>query len=167
LAAKSDLSMIERDYETRSYTVALDDKWPSRRRAEKLGGTVTRNFIEEIMRPLLNRTTGILYAILLLAGVACNREALRLSGFVDVPGGRVAFRVMGARDGIPLLMIHGGPGSTSCTYLATLTGVGASRPVVMYDQLHLGNSDRRVDLQRDAVLSRFVSEVAAIRSERS
>lgn len=126
---------------------------------------MTRNFIKEILRPLLNRTTYILSAILLLAGVACNREALRPSGFVDVPGGRVAFRVMGERDGIPLLMIHGGPGSTSCTYPATLTGVAASRPVVMYDQLDSGNSDRMVDLQRDAVLSRFVSEVAAIRAE--
>jgi len=45
LAAKSYLAMMERGYKTGSYTVVLDDNWPSRRTAEKLGGKVTRNFI--------------------------------------------------------------------------------------------------------------------------
>jgi GNAT superfamily N-acetyltransferase len=45
LAAKSYLAMIDRGYKTGSYTVVLDDNWPSRRTAEKLGGRVTRNFI--------------------------------------------------------------------------------------------------------------------------
>ncbi|HLA10204.1 MAG TPA: hypothetical protein VJ023_06390 [Pyrinomonadaceae bacterium] len=44
LAAKSYLAMIERGYKTASYTVVLDDNWPSRRTAEKLGAMVTRNF---------------------------------------------------------------------------------------------------------------------------
>jgi hypothetical protein len=44
LAAHSYLGMIERGYKTASYTVVLDDNWPSRRTAEKLGARVTRNF---------------------------------------------------------------------------------------------------------------------------
>jgi GNAT superfamily N-acetyltransferase len=44
LAAKSYLAMIDRGYKTGSYTVVMDDNWPSRRTAEKLGGQVTRNF---------------------------------------------------------------------------------------------------------------------------
>jgi ribosomal protein S18 acetylase RimI-like enzyme len=44
LAAKSFLAMIEHGYKTGSYTVVLDDNWPSRRTAEKLGARVTRNF---------------------------------------------------------------------------------------------------------------------------
>ena len=44
LAAKSYLAMIDRGYKTGSYTVVMDDNWPSRRTAEKLGGRVTRNF---------------------------------------------------------------------------------------------------------------------------
>ena len=44
LAASSYLAMIERGYKTGSYTVVLDDNWPSRRTAEKLGARVTRNF---------------------------------------------------------------------------------------------------------------------------
>ena len=44
LAAQSYLAMIERGYKTASYTVVMDDNWPSRKTAEKLGGRVTRNF---------------------------------------------------------------------------------------------------------------------------
>jgi hypothetical protein len=44
MAAKSYLAMMERGYRTASYTVVLDDNWPSRRTAEKLGCRVTRNF---------------------------------------------------------------------------------------------------------------------------
>ena len=53
LAARSFLAMIERGYTTGSYTVVLDDNWPSRRTAEKLGARVTRNFNiyrKELMR---------------------------------------------------------------------------------------------------------------------
>ena len=45
LAAKSYLAMIARGYTSASYTTVLDDNWPSRRTAERLGGRVTRNFI--------------------------------------------------------------------------------------------------------------------------
>jgi hypothetical protein len=44
LAARSYLAMIDRGYKTASYTVVLDDNWPSRRTAERLGARVTRNF---------------------------------------------------------------------------------------------------------------------------
>jgi ribosomal protein S18 acetylase RimI-like enzyme len=44
IAARSYLAMIERGYKTGSYTVVMDDNWPSRRTAEKLGARVTRNF---------------------------------------------------------------------------------------------------------------------------
>jgi proline iminopeptidase len=86
-------------------------------------------------------------------------------GFVDVPGGRVAFRVIGGGDGVPVLMIHGGPGGTGCSYVSTMDGIASSRPVVVYDQLGSGNSDRMQDLARDATLPRFVKEVAAIRQQ--
>jgi hypothetical protein len=44
LAAQSYLAMIERGYKSASYTVVLDDNWPSRRTAERLGARVVRNF---------------------------------------------------------------------------------------------------------------------------
>ncbi len=45
LAARSYLAMIGRGYKSASYTVVLDDNWPSRRTAEKLGCRVERNFV--------------------------------------------------------------------------------------------------------------------------
>lgn len=117
------------------------------------------------MRPRKRHSAWLLLAVLLAFAVCDSAEPLPDDGFVNVPGGRVAFRVMGESEGVPVLIIHGGPGSSSCMYPSTLTGVAASRPVVMYDQLDSGNSDRITDLERDAVLARFVAEVAAIRAE--
>lgn len=99
-----------------------------------------------------------------LALAACTPvRPLPEDGFVKVPGGRVAFRVLGSGASVPVLMIHGGPGGTGCNFASTMGGLAASRPVVVYDQLGSGNSDRMTDLARDAVLPRFVDEVSAIR----
>jgi len=104
--------------------------------------------------------------VLTLALVACGQPAgLPDDGFIDVTGGRIAFRVMGEGDGVPLLVIHGGPGATSCFYVETLTGIAAERPVILYDQLGSGYSDRITDLETLAVVPRFAEEVAAIRNE--
>nr|WP_298378502.1 proline iminopeptidase-family hydrolase [uncultured Halomonas sp.] len=86
-------------------------------------------------------------------------------GFVDVPGGRIAFRTFGEGDGTPLLVIHGGPGGTSCMYPSTLQGIAEDRPVITYDQLGSGNSDRMTNMEDQAVVPRFVDEVEAIRNE--
>ncbi len=107
-----------------------------------------------------------LSALLAVCFGACDaHQPLPDDGFVDVPGGRVAFRVLGSGTGVPVLMIHGGPGATSCNAASTMVGVASSRPVVIYDQLGSGNSDRMLDLERDATLPRFVEEVAAIRQQ--
>ena len=107
-------------------------------------------------------------ALLLLAlGAGCATvpaPALPEDGFVRVPGGRVAFKVLGSGAAIPVLMIHGGPGGVSCGFAGHMGGLAAARPVVIYDQLGSGNSDRMLDLRRDAVLPRFVDEVTAIRA---
>jgi proline iminopeptidase len=109
---------------------------------------------------------GALVGIVSLSLVACGAPSeLPDDGFVEVPGGRIAFRVMGDGTAVPLLVIHGGPGSSSCIYPSTLTGIAEERPVVMYDQLGSGYSDRITDLERYAVLPRFVEEVTALRNE--
>ena len=104
--------------------------------------------------------------VLAFALVACDPPVeLPDDGFIDVPGGRIAFRVLGDGAGVPLLVIHGGPGGSSCSYVSTLTGIAAERPVIVYDQLGSGYSDRITDLGTLAVLPRFVEEVTAIRNE--
>jgi proline-specific peptidase len=83
-------------------------------------------------------------------------------GFVEVPGGRVWYRVAGAdRPGVPLLGLHGGPGFTHDT-LTTLDGLASARPVVLYDQLGSGRSDRPGDPELYRV-ERYVEEVGRVR----
>ena len=61
-------------------------------------------------------------------------------GHIDVPGGRVWYRIAGPdAPGVPLLCLHGGPGSTH-DYLEPLADLADERPVVFYDQLGCGRS---------------------------
>ncbi len=87
-------------------------------------------------------------------------------GRCAVPGGWIWYRVNGkqhfAAGKTPLLCIHGGPG-LSHHYLLTLAVLAASRPVIFYDQLDSGNSDRPNDPALWRV-ERFVDEVEALRA---
>ena len=78
-------------------------------------------------------------------------------GFVQVPGGKIWFQVVGEGEGLPLITLHGGPGSTHFG-LEPLGALGKDRTVVFYDQLGCGNSDRPEDpgLWR---MERFVEEL--------
>ena len=80
---------------------------------------------------------------------------------VDVPGGRVWTCTWGDGPATPLLVLHGGPGMPS-HYLELLAGLAAERPVVLYDQLGCGRSDRPDDPSLWTV-TRAVAEVEAVR----
>jgi proline iminopeptidase len=83
-------------------------------------------------------------------------------GYVDVTGGRVWFRIDGADSTeTPLLVLHGGPGA-SHDYLEPLAALADERPVVFYDQLGCGNSDRPDDPALWTV-ERYVGEVGEVR----
>lgn len=115
------------------------------------------------------RRSGCLYGIGgMMTQAAAAQSLVRSStrsreGMLEVPGGRVFFRVVGDGPGAPLIVVHGGPGFPH-DYLANLAELGASRPVVLYDQLGCGRSDRPQDpsLWR---LERFVEELARLRDE--
>lgn len=66
-------------------------------------------------------------------------------GRLDVPGGRVWYRVVGDGPATPLVIVHGGPGATH-DYLESLEAVADERPVVFYDQLGAGRSDAPDDV---------------------
>ncbi len=83
------------------------------------------------------------------------------SGFISVPGGRVWFRVLGTGDATPLLVLHGGPGASSRPY-GNLSALADERPVVFYDQLGGGRSDRPDDRQLWQT-ARFVEELIEVR----
>lgn len=84
---------------------------------------------------------------------------------VEVPGGRVWTGTYGEGAGHPVLVLHGGPGMPSYYLepLAALAGTAGARPVVLYDQLGCGRSDRPDDESLWTV-PRAVEEVEAVRS---
>ncbi len=82
-------------------------------------------------------------------------------GFVDVPGGRVWYAVHGSGDATPLLCLHGGPGLPH-GYINSLQDLADERPVVFYDQLGCGRSERPDDPALWTV-ERFVGELTAVR----
>ena len=65
-------------------------------------------------------------------------------GYIPVEGGRVWYEIRGSGDTIPLLCLHGGPGFCH-DYLESLFDLADERPVIMYDQLGCGNSERPND----------------------
>ncbi|RAP76066.1 proline iminopeptidase-family hydrolase [Paenibacillus montanisoli] len=86
-----------------------------------------------------------------------NRE-----GYVDVPGGRVWYVQVGDNGNTPLLVMHGGPGNVHDPLKSALGALADERPVIFYDQLGSGRSDR----PEDAALwrtERFVEELACVR----
>src|SRR5262245_31775788 len=90
-------------------------------------------------------------------------EPATAEGYIDVPGGRVWYRITGAdRPGIPVLCLHGGLGMPH-DYLEPLEDLASGRPVIFYDQLGCGRSDRPAD---DSLWTtdRFVEELAVVRT---
>jgi proline-specific peptidase len=81
------------------------------------------------------------------------------SGYVDVQGGRVWWRMDGAvHDGrSALVAIAGGPGCPH-QFMLPFVGLADERPVVLYDQLDTGRSDRPDD-PANWRIDRFVDEV--------
>lgn len=84
------------------------------------------------------------------------------TGFIPVEGGRVWYAVQGTGARTPLLVLHGGPGIPH-DYLANLDRLGDERPVVFYDQLGCGQSDRPEDPSL-WTRKRFAREVGAVRA---
>ncbi len=78
-------------------------------------------------------------------------------GHVNVPGGKIWYEVMVDGGGLPLVTLHGGPGSTHFGF-EPLRALAVERPVVFYDQLGCGNSDRPDDTSLWKV-ARFVEEL--------
>lgn len=83
-------------------------------------------------------------------------------GRIAVQGGEVWYRIVGVdRPGAALLVLHGGPGVPH-DYLEPLAALADQRPVVFYDQLGCGSSDRPTD-QSLWTIEHYVDEVARVR----
>lgn len=83
-------------------------------------------------------------------------------GYISVTGGNIGYKITGAnKKGIPILVLHGGPGA-SYDYLEPLAELADDRPVVFYNQLGCGNSDRPDDASFWTI-ERFVDEIHQVR----
>ena len=84
-----------------------------------------------------------------------------VEGRVPFRGYETWFRIAGADGGLPLVALHGGPGSTSLG-LQVLEPLADERRVVFYDQLGCGNSSQPSDPSLWTV-ELFVAELANLR----
>jgi L-proline amide hydrolase len=85
-------------------------------------------------------------------------------GYVDYRGYRTWFRLVGdlSTPTTPVLALHGGPGSTH-NYFGPLERLADERPIVLYDQIGCGNSDRPQDIEWNVAV--FRDEVDAVRDK--
>lgn len=81
---------------------------------------------------------------------------------LPVDGGRIWYKVSGAKTGVPVILVHGGPGFNSF-YLKPLEVLGDERPVVRYDQLGAGKADGLTDTTKMNI-AHFVAELDALRA---
>ena len=79
-----------------------------------------------------------------------------------VPGGSIWYKVSGAGKGIPVVLVHGGPGFTS-HYLKPFEDLGNDRIVVRYDQLGSGKSGKTTDTALFNI-PHFVKELDLLRA---
>lgn len=83
-----------------------------------------------------------------------------MEGTIAVPGGNVWFKRIGGGPGLPLLVVHGGPGLPH-SYLRSLERLADEREVVFWDQLGCGASERPSDRQL-WTMQRSVAEMDAV-----
>ena len=103
-----------------------------------------------------------LIVVTVLSG-ACRRAGLQPGeGYVDVPGGRIWYRIVGSGKRTPLVLLHGGPGAPSY-YLNPLAALADERPVIFYDQLGAGRAEKPTDVTLWRV-ERFVEELSRLRT---
>lgn len=80
-------------------------------------------------------------------------------------GHRVWSKTVGSGKGTPLLTLHGGPGAGH-DYLEPLETLGDERPVIFYDQLGCGKSDKP-DSRLLWTIERFADEIDEVRAAMS
>lgn len=107
-------------------------------------------------------STCMLIFIILTCLPSEAQEVPAEEGFVNVEGGRIWYKKVGDSEGIPLLMIHGGPGGTICGSIPYFSELADERPVIFYDQLESGCSDRPGDTSQWNI-EHFVNEIDSLR----
>lgn len=83
-------------------------------------------------------------------------------GLLPVDGGLLWYHQIDNASGVPVILVHGGPGIGSFS-LKPLEALADERPVVRYDQLGAGHSERTTDTTAFAIPS-FVARLDSLRT---
>lgn len=84
-------------------------------------------------------------------------------GFINVTGGKIWYRIVGKdQSGIPILCVHGGPGVPH-NYLTPMELFAEDRPVILFDQLGCGLSERPEDTSMWTI-DFFADEINEVRA---
>jgi proline iminopeptidase len=107
------------------------------------------------------RFTALIFCLIVLT-IAGPASALEPGdGYIKTANGKIWYRVVGSGDATPLLLLHGGPGVPS-DYLDGMKLLADDRPVIFYDQLGCGRSDRTNDTSLWSI-DYFVTEIDTVR----
>ncbi len=105
--------------------------------------------------------TSIICGILLFSN--CMPQVIpEKEEYIEVQGGKIWCKIIGDGSGIPLIVVHGGPGGRSCGEIAAFSLMADERPVIFFDQLESGFSDRPNDTSLWK-LPYFVDQLAAVK----
>jgi proline iminopeptidase len=111
--------------------------------------------IKQLLKSVL-----ILSFIFLISACADNKIKPS-SGYINVKGGKVWYQIVGKGNKTPILLLHGGPGVPSY-YLNPLKELGVNRPVILFDQLGCGRSDKITDTSL-MTTENFVEQLEEVR----
>ncbi len=114
----------------------------------------------------MTRILGFLVITLLVGSCSPKPEPRKPipvgEGRLAVHGGTIWYKVSGVDKGLPVVLLHGGPGSSSF-YMKPFEDLADERQVVRYDQLGGGKSDRITDSTLFTV-DHFVHELDSLRA---
>ncbi|MFV8225503.1 proline iminopeptidase-family hydrolase [Christiangramia aquimixticola] len=106
----------------------------------------------------------IISIMLCLVSCADKEKTLKpAEGKIEVTGGEVWYRINGRGNKTPILLLHGGPGSSSYGF-EPVKKLSNERPIVFYDQLGSGRSARITDTTLMTV-ERYIEEVEQVKKE--
>jgi proline iminopeptidase len=111
----------------------------------------------------MKRLSYLTIAFFFILHTSCQTE-IEKQGYVEVEGGKIWYNIVGEGNGTPLLVLHGGPGSRSCAMIPGYSLLSNDRPIIFYDQLGSGNSDRPTDTALWNI-NRFVDEIDLLRDK--
>ena len=110
------------------------------------------------------RTYNIIFLLFAALSLTCGEKEIQDEGFVNVEGGKVWYKIFGSKKNTtPVLLLHGGPGFPS-DYFKPLQALASDRPVILYDQLGCGRSDKPDDSSLWNI-KRFAKELSTLRVE--